>query len=91
MLNLTFRPNIFEKGLRFSKVIPIFALLKETCNREVEGLEELDYNDTDCESRNTNHWYEVYDGEMFEVDEEGDIVGDKDPVFVTKRYYNEFN
>lgn len=64
---------------------------KAFCNREVEGLEELDYNDTDCESRNTNHWYEVYDGEMFEVDEDGDIVGDKDPVFVTKRYYNEFN
>ncbi len=64
---------------------------KAYCEKEVQGLEELDYNDTDCESRNTNHWYEVYDGEMFEVDEDGDIVGDKDPVFVTKRYYNEFN
>ena len=30
MLNLTFRPNIFEKDLRFSKVMLIFALLKET-------------------------------------------------------------
>ena len=64
---------------------------KAYCEKEVQGLEELNESDTDCESRNTNHWYEVYDGEMFEVDEDGEIVRDKDPIFVTKRYYNEFN
>lgn len=64
---------------------------KAYCEKEVQGLEELNESDTDCESRSTNHWYEVYEGEMFEVDEDGEIIEDNEPIFVTKRYYNEFN
>lgn len=64
---------------------------KAYCEKEVQGFEELNESDTDCESSNTNHWYEVYDGEMFEVDEDGEIIEDKEPIFVTKRYYNEFS
>lgn len=61
---------------------------KAYCEKEVQGLEELNESDTDCESRNTNHWYEVYEGEIFEDDEPWRF---KNPIFVTKRYYNEFN
>ncbi|WP_315170224.1 hypothetical protein [Alloprevotella tannerae] len=64
---------------------------KAYCEKEVQGLEEIYDNDTDCDSSNTNHCYEVYDGEMFEVDEDGEIIEDNEPIFVTKRYYNEFN
>ena len=61
---------------------------KDYCEKEVQGLEELNESDTDCESRNTNHWYEVYEGLFFEDDEPWRF---KNPIFVTKRYYNEFN
>lgn len=65
---------------------------KAYCEKEVQGLEEIAEDDTDdCMSSNTNHCYEVYDGEIFEVDEDGEIIKDKEPIFVTKRYYNEFN
>ena len=64
---------------------------KAYCEKEVQGLEELNESDTDCESRNTNHWYEVYEGEYEILDEDGDFLDFKEPLYVTKRYYNEFN
>ena len=56
---------------------------KAWADSKVEGCTPLDYNDTDCDCRNSNYWYEVYD--TAKKTDEDDPIGEC--VYQTKRVY----
>ena len=60
---------------------------KQYCTDNTKGYDEIGDNDNFWEGRSNNFHYEVYDGEKEILDEDGDVVDFKEPVYMTKQYY----
>ena len=60
---------------------------KQYCTDNTKGYDEIGDKDNCWEGRSNNLHYEVYDGEKEILDEDGDVVDFKEPVYMTKQYY----
>lgn len=60
---------------------------KQYCTDNTKWYDEIGDKDNCWEGRSNNFHYEVYDGEKEILDEDGDIVDFKEPVYMTKQYY----
>lgn len=60
---------------------------KQYCTDNTKGYDEIGDKDNCWECRSNNFHYEVYDGEKEILDEDGDVVDFKEPVYMTKQYY----
>ena len=60
---------------------------KQYCTDNTKWYDEIGDNDNCWKGRSNNFHYEVYDGEKEILDEDGDVVDFKEPVYMTKQYY----
>lgn len=60
---------------------------KQHCLDECDGYESVCNRDTEYEHRATTKHYEVFDGDPYVLDEDGDVVDFKEPVYETGCYY----
>ena len=60
---------------------------KQYCLDECDGYESVCNGDTEYEHRATTKHYEVFDGDPYVLDEDGDVVDFKEPVYETGCYY----
>lgn len=60
---------------------------KQYCTDNTKGYDEIGDKDNCWEGRSNNFHYEVYDNEKEILDEDGDVVDFKEPVYMTKQYY----
>lgn len=60
---------------------------KRYCTENTKGCDEIGDNDNCWEGRSNNFHFEVYDGEMEILDEDGDVVDLNEPVYETKQFY----
>lgn len=56
-------------------------------NEETKGCELVADGDNRYENRNISFRYEVYEGSPLELDEDGDVIGEKNPTYETELYY----
>ena len=57
------------------------------CNENTKGYDPVFAEDNCWEGRSNNFHYEVYDGVKEILDEDGDVVDFKDPVYETAKLY----
>lgn len=60
---------------------------KQYCTENTKGYDKVCDNDNCWEGRSNNFHYEVYDGVKEILDEDGDVVDFKDPVYETEQFY----
>lgn len=60
---------------------------KQYCDENTKSYAEVDDRDNCYEGRGNNFCYEVYEGDPAIIDEDGDIVDLKEPVYSTNRFY----
>lgn len=60
---------------------------KQYCDENTKSYDEVGDEDNCYENRSNNFCYEVYEGDYFIKDEDGNIVDFKEPVYSTNRFY----
>jgi hypothetical protein len=80
----------YNNNVEVNKVAEFDTLkeAKEYCAEETEGCDEVCDGDNCYEGHSNNFHYEVYEGDSCAIlDEDGDVVEFKDPVYETKYFY----
>ena len=60
---------------------------KQYCAENTKGYDKVCANDNCWEGYNNNFHYEVFDGYKEILDEDGDVVDLKNPVYETEQFY----
>ena len=60
---------------------------KQYCTENTKGYDKVCDNDNCWEGRSNNFHYEVFDGYKEILDEDGDVVDFKNPVYETDQFY----
>ena len=60
---------------------------KQYCTENTKGYDGIGDKDNCWEGCSNNFHYEVYDGVKEILDEDGDVVDFKDPVYETEQFY----
>ncbi len=65
----------------------ILSKNEKYCNENTKGYDPVCDEDNCYESRGNNFRYEVYEGEPFIINEDGEIIDQKESVYETPLYY----
>lgn len=79
----------YNNNVEISRVAEFDTLeeAKNYCAENTKGYDKIGDNDNCWEGRSNNFRYEVYGGVMEILDEDGDVVDLKEPVYETDQFY----
>lgn len=60
---------------------------KSYCDKNAQGYEPVCDEDNNYDGRGNNFRYEVYEGDPVNIDEDGEIIDQKESVYETPLYY----
>jgi len=78
-----------DKNIEFVKVAEFDTLpeAKNYCKENTMGLDEVGDYDNCTDGNGRNFHYEVFDGEPYILDEDGELVKKRESLYETEQYY----
>ena len=79
----------YNRNVEISNVAEFDTLeeAKSYCDKNAQGYEPVCDEDNNYDGRGNNFRYEVYEGEPVNIDEDGEIIDQKESVYETPLYY----